>query len=224
MDVNALSATGAAGSASANSAATLAENFDTFLKLLTTQLQYQDPLNPMDSNEFTQQLVQFAGVEQQIQGNRNLEQALSLLQANQTAAAVAYIGKEVEAKGDAAWLGAEGGATWGYELDAPAAVSNLLITDSKGKLVYAAAAETSKGRHHFTWDGADVAGRRLPEGTYTFSVAAVDSEGKPIEAGVSVVGVVTAVQTKDGAPVLLLGRTEAPLSGLLHVKESDDAA
>lgn len=224
MDVNALGAGGGTGAGSVASAATLADNFDTFLTLLTTQLQYQDPLDPLNSNEFTQQLVQFAGVEQQIQGNRNLEQALSLLQANQTAAAVGYIGKEVEAEGDAAWLGAEGGAVWGYELEASAAVSNLLVTDASGKLVYAAPAETAAGRHQFAWDGNDAAGRRLPEGTYTFAVAAVDRDGETVEAAVSVVGVVTAVQNKDGAPVLLLGRTEAPLSGLLNVKEIDGAA
>jgi flagellar basal-body rod modification protein FlgD len=221
MDVSAIAGT---TSKAASSAASLAENFDTFLTLLTTQLQYQDPLDPMDSNEFTQQLVQFTSVEQQIQGNKSLGQALSLLQANQTASAVAYIGRQVEANGDAAWLAAEDGATWGYELDAPASTATLTITDAAGKLVYAAPASLAAGHQEFVWDGKDAGGRRLPEGSYKFAVAAADKDGAGIAAAISVVGVVTAVKNKDGVPVLLLGRTEAPLSDVLHVKDASGSA
>lgn len=224
MDIGALTGSLGSNSATGSSAARLAENFDTFLTLLTTQLQYQDPLDPLDSNEFTQQLVQFTSVEQQIQGNKNLEQALNLLQANQTSGAVAYIGKAVEAKGDAAWLADEGGAAWGYELEAPATAATLTISDSRGKLVYAAPANPAAGKHEFPWDGNDAAGRRLPEGTYRFAVSAVDKNGATVAAQLSVLGVVTAVQNKGGAPVLLLGRTEAPLADVVSVKDFEGAA
>lgn len=224
MDIGALTGSLGSTSATGSSAARLAENFDTFLTLLTTQLQYQDPLDPLDSNEFTQQLVQFTGVEQQIQGNKNLEQALSLLQAGQTASAVSYIGKAVEAKGDAAWLAEQDGAAWGYELAAPATAATLTISDSRGKLVYAAPADPAAGRHEFAWDGKDAAGVRLPEGAYRFAVSAIDKDGGAIAADLSVLGVVTAVQNRNGSPVLLLGRTEAPLADVINVKEIDGAA
>lgn len=224
MDVSSIAGLNGSAKSAASAGAQLAETFDTFLTLLTTQLQYQDPLNPMESGEFTQQLVQFSSVEQQIQSNKNLETAVSLLLANQTISAVGYIGREVEVKGDAAWLGAEGGATWGYELEAPATAAALTVTDATGKLVYVAPAELARGHHTFTWDGKDSAGNRLPEGTYTLAVAATDADGEEISSVVSVMGTVTAVQSKDGEPMLMLGRTEAPLWNLLHVKNADGAA
>ena len=223
MDVSALA--GFSGSKSPTaSAGQLAETFDTFLTLLTTQLQYQDPLNPMESSEFTQQLVQFTSVEQQIQSNKSLDAAVSLLLANQTISAAGYIGRKVEAKGDEAWLGAEGGPTWGYELDATATSATLTISDSTGKLVYAAPAELTGGHHEFVWDGKDAAGRRLPEGAYKFAVAALDKDGEAIESTVSVIGTVTAVETENGEPMLLMGRTKASLWNLLHVGAADGAA
>src|SRR5690606_33746145 len=98
------------------------------------------------------------------------------------------------------------------------------ISDATGKLVYAAPASVAAGRHEFVWDGKDAAGRRLPEGTYKFAVAALDKDGKAIDATVSVVGTVTAVETEDGEPMLLMGRTRASLWNLLHVGAADGAA
>ena len=226
MDVSAAAAAAAAQGAgstsqSALSAASLADNFDTFLTLLTTQLQYQDPLDPMESGEFTQQLVQFSSVEQQIQANKSLDSAVSLLLANQTISAAGYIGRKIEATGDQAWLDAEGaGPTWGYTLDAPASSATLTISDAAGKLVYAAPAELGKGHHEFVWDGNDAAGRRLPEGSYTFAVTPLDKDGEAIGASISLIGTVTAVENGGGEPMLLLGNTKASLWNLLHVEGS----
>src|SRR5271154_1591718 len=77
----------------------LSGNMNTFLTLLTTQLQHQDPLSPMDSTQFTQQLVEYSQVEQQINTNTNLTNLISLQQTNSGAAAVGYLGKEVTATG-----------------------------------------------------------------------------------------------------------------------------
>jgi flagellar basal-body rod modification protein FlgD len=224
MDVSALAGNAGSTAQAGSSAGRLAENFDTFLTLLTTQLQYQDPLNPMDSNEFTQQLVQFSSVEQQIQTNKSLDSAVSLLLANQTISAAGYIGRNVEAKGDEVWLGQEGGATWGYKLDAPATAASLTISDSRGKLVYAVPASLDGAHHEFVWNGMDAAGRRLPEGGYKLAVTALDKDGEAIESKISVIGTVTAVETQDGEPQLLMGRTKASLWNLLHVGAADGAA
>src|SRR3974390_2835673 len=93
----------------------LAGNFNEFLKLLTTQLQNQDPLSPMDTNQFTQQLVQFSSVEQQINMNTQLSTLISLQQTAQTAQAASFIGATVTVNGATAQL-VNGRATWNYSV------------------------------------------------------------------------------------------------------------
>ena len=107
-----------AGSGSSTSFATssLAENFDTFLTLLTVQLQNQDPLDPLDTNEFTSQLVQFTAVEQAIATNNNLESLIGLTELSHAATRISYLGKEVEAPGSTSYL-TDGKAEWSYVLD-----------------------------------------------------------------------------------------------------------
>ena len=101
MEISQLGANPAAA-ASEVAGAKLAENFDTFLQLLTTQLQHQDPLSPMESNEFVAQLVQFSEVEQAIASNKSLEKLIDLQNTNQATAAIGYIGQTVEAAGSGA--------------------------------------------------------------------------------------------------------------------------
>src|SRR5437868_2531411 len=127
---------------------TLAGNFDTFLTLLTTQLQNQDPLNPMDSNQFTQQLVEFSQVEQQINTNDNLKTLISLGQSRSAADAVGYLGKAVTVSNGAAAL-ANGTARWNYQLGAEAANATLTVSDASGRVVYAGAADKTAGIHSF---------------------------------------------------------------------------
>ncbi|HPF47490.1 MAG TPA: flagellar hook capping FlgD N-terminal domain-containing protein, partial [Emcibacteraceae bacterium] len=135
MDVN--SVTGSQGqSAAAVSTATLAKDFDNFLHLLTTQLQYQDPLAPMDSNQFTQQLVSFTGVEQSIATNKNLESLIAQNQALTTTNAVGYLGKEVTIGSDKAGLGDDGTVKWEYALSSPTKSTKLTVKDQNGLEVY----------------------------------------------------------------------------------------
>src|SRR5213596_2070497 len=93
------------------SKAVLAGNFDTFLKLLTTQLKNQNPLDPLDTNQFTQQLVQFAGVEQQLRTNDQLTALLALQQTAQSTQALTFVGKTAVVDGNTAAL-SHGLATW----------------------------------------------------------------------------------------------------------------
>src|ERR1044072_5533234 len=92
---------------------TLTGNFQTFLTLLTTQLKNQNPLDPLDTNQFTQQLVQFAQVEQQIKQNSQLETLISLEKSAQATTALAYVGSTVAIDGQTAAL-ANGKATWTF--------------------------------------------------------------------------------------------------------------
>ena len=152
----------------------VADTFDNFLKLLTTQLQHQDPLEPMDSTEFTQQLVQFTNVEQNIATNKNLEQLVALMQSGQAASAVGYLGNIVEMRGSETHLD-DGQATWRYELPGPAESVTLAITDATGRLVWTGAGQQSLGSHDFVWDGNDNAGNPLPEGSYALSITATNT-------------------------------------------------
>src|SRR6187200_46839 len=150
MDLHPVSTTSASGATKSQSQ--LAANFDTFLVLLTAQLKNQDPLEPMDSNQFTQQLVQFSQVEQQINSNKNLESLIALSKASTATDAVSYLGKTVTlTDGTAALM--DGQANWAYSLDNKASSATLYVKNMRGDVVYSAPAEMTEGMHSFTWDG-----------------------------------------------------------------------
>ncbi|HEX2593777.1 MAG TPA: flagellar hook assembly protein FlgD [Rhizomicrobium sp.] len=205
--------TTAAAAAQTGAQKSLAGNFDTFLTLLTTQLQNQDPMNPMDSNQFTQQLVEFSQVEQQINTNDNLKTLIGLGTNRNAADAVSYLGKAVTvSNGQAALAG--GQATWNYALGSTAANTTLSITDASGKVVYTGAGETTSGLHTFNWDGKDTNGNQLPDGAYTLKINATDASGDSVGTAMASGGVVTEVDMSGSEPILLLG-------GALPIKLSD---
>lgn len=204
MTVTATStSTSTATTASGASTAKLAENFDTFLKLLTTQLQYQDPLSPMDTNQFTQQLVQFTSVEQSIQTNKNLESLISLFQSSNLSNATSYIGKEVVAASDYASLD-DDGAAWTYTLGAAAAETKLTIYNDKGTKVFETTGDTEAGRHDFAWDGRDANGNALPDGVYQLAVTATTGSGGDIDTGIYIRAKVDGVGVDSGSVSLVV--------------------
>jgi flagellar basal-body rod modification protein FlgD len=200
-----------AATAPSNAQKQLAGNFDTFLKLLTTQLQNQDPLNPTDSNQFTQQLVEFSQVEQQINTNDNLKSMIALSLSQNASAAVSYIGRSVVMTNGKGSL-AEGTVDWTYNLDTPAAGTTLTVKDATGKVVYTTSGETGTGNHDLVWKGVDSNGIQLPDGQYTLSVSATASDGSPISATIASKAIVTAVDMSGTTPMLVLGAMEIPLS------------
>jgi flagellar basal-body rod modification protein FlgD len=201
--------------------AKLAENFDTFLTLLTTQLRNQDPLEPTKSEEFVAQLVRFSQVEQAIASNQSLEKLLDMQVANQTAAAIGYMGHTVEAEGDVAPL-QDGKATWNYALGEKATGAIIVISDSAGKVVYSTPGETEPGKHSFVWDGLDASGDPLPEGRYTIAVNAYDSNMDQIEVATSIEGIVTGVASGANGALLSLGPVNVALAGVLAVKQPSE--
>ena len=197
----------------------LAENYDTFLTLLTTQLKNQDPLQPTDSNEFVRQLVQFSQVEQSITTNKSLEQLLALQTTGESVAALNYIGKTVEAFGNSATL--DGGkATFTYAFPEAADSAKIGIYDSNGKLVVATNGETSLGKHTFVWDGLDSNGNAVAQGNYTMAVSAKNKDGASLEAVTGVIAKVTGVETGKDGTLLALGGVNAPLGDVISVKET----
>lgn len=197
----------------------LAEDLDQFMNLLVTQLQHQDPLDPMDPNEFTSQLVQFASVEQQIQSNANLEKMLELQQTSLLGTVVGYIGKQIEVSGNKMPL-ESGSANAHYELSAKSDSTTITVTNNTGKSVFFTNGETEPGRHAFTWNGKDTLGFDQPDGIYTITVTSLDGEGEPVDVAHTVTGTVTGVSNNDGAAVLSLGEADYDVDDVLAVRDT----
>ncbi|WP_397423447.1 flagellar hook assembly protein FlgD [Phenylobacterium sp.] len=224
-----VAATTAAAATTAKSDATgigrarLAENFDTFLSLLTTQLKNQDPLSPMDSNQFTQQMVQMTGVEQQLATNDLLKK----LVANTTsgvATAVSLIGKEVRAEADVAALKNQK-ADWTYKLDRVASDVKLEVLDSKGRIVATkAVADAKAGENKFTWDGKTSGGAVLADGIYSLRVTAKDGFGTVVPSKIFADGLVTGVEQADGSTLLTINGTRIPWEKLVNIRQPDPPA
>lgn len=184
---------------SAVSGKKLAENFDTFLIMLTTQLKHQDPLSPMDSTEFTNQLVQFANVEQQIAANANLETLIGVNAMSQKAWSISYIGSTIEAESASVPLQGSkesntneiqhvgGTANFSYTLPQAAKSVKIEIKDANGNVVRSFSGSTAVGRHADNWDGNDASGQAAPNGKYTVNVTALDTAGNAITPTIGVV-------------------------------------
>lgn len=205
-------------SSSITNGASLAETFDTFLTLLTTQLQHQDPLDPMDTNEFTSQLVEFTGVEQAISTNRKLDSLISLYNGSQLNDAVGYIDKTVGADGIILML--QGGeSTITYDLGGNAKKATILVIDEQGKTVRTLEGNTEVGHHEMVWDGKDGNGNQLEDGLYGFLVTAVDANDKAVPLVQGTAGKVTGVKMVDGEVILEVGELEIALVDVLSISQ-----
>ena len=199
----------AASSASANQTASstsaqgLADNFTQFLQLLTTQLRNQSPLDPLDTNQFTQQLVQFAQVEQQLKSNSQLETLVSIAQNSDKTTAIAFVGQRVMIDGKTAKLDA-GGATWAFAVDKPA-TADVTITDKNGQVAYSGSFTVEPGTQVFTWDGKGNDGNVWPVGDYTISVVAKDASGQSVAISTEVQGIIEGADLTKFPPLLQMG-------------------
>jgi flagellar basal-body rod modification protein FlgD len=196
------------------------QNFNTFLTLLTAQLKNQDPLSPMDTNAFTQQLVSFSQVEQQINTNSNLQQLIQLQTAGQTLAAMPLVGQSIEYNNASAPL-QNGQASYVYTLPSNATQTSLLVQDANGNVVYSTAGETAVGAHSFSWNGQTTAGQQMPDGgTYTLNVVASGAGSKAITAAVQSIGTVSSVSVANGTPTFDVDGISVPMSGLVTVLQN----
>jgi flagellar basal-body rod modification protein FlgD len=188
---------------SASDATTIANNFETFLTLLTTQLKNQNPLEPLDTNQFTQQLVQFTQVEQQMKMNSQLASLISIEQMAQSTAAMAYLGSTATVDGATSKLDS-GSAKWTFTSDKPANAT-INIKDKTGALVYSGGFAVNAGQQNFVWDGRGNNGTKYPDGNYTLSVSAKDASGNSVAIGTEVSGTVDGVDLTKSPPVLTIG-------------------
>jgi flagellar basal-body rod modification protein FlgD len=197
------SSSSGSGSSSLSSTAgsTLAGNFQTFLTLLTTQLQNQNPLDPLDTNQFTQQLVQFAGVEQQLKTNDQLTTLVSLQQTAQSTQALGFVGKTAVVDGNTAAL-TNSAATWSLGVPTNSNVS-ISITNSTGQTVYSNSYAVQAGQNQtFAWDGKGNDGTQWPDGQYKLTATAADSAGNTVAVTTQVQGVVNSVDLTQSPPLL----------------------
>lgn len=217
MSITGIESTGSA-SKSAVSGTKLAENFDTFLTMLTVQLKNQDPLSPMDSTEFTNQLVQFSAVEQQIASNKNLENLISVTQTNTKAQAIAYIGHTIEVAGTMVPV-QDGKAAFSYTLPEEARSIAVVLKDSSGKVVANLPGNTTAGRHEVEWDGRDTSGNVVEDGPYILSIVATNGEGETMEVGSTVYGRVTDVAADSTETLIAMGKVVSKVEDVLTVRE-----
>jgi flagellar basal-body rod modification protein FlgD len=187
---------------SASAQASLSNNFSTFLTLLTSQLKNQDPLSPMDSTQFTQQLVAFSQVEQQIKTNQNLEGLSSQFQAASASAALSYLGKSAVIKSDTTYL-TNGQANWGYQLPSTADTVKIEVRDASNRTVATFDGETAAGSHVFNWDGKDANGNAMPDGDYHIAVTAKDANGNDITPDLTVSAIIRGVDFSGSSPKVI---------------------
>lgn len=200
----------------------LSADMNTFLTLLTTQLKYQDPLDPMDTAEFTNQLVQYSSVEQAIQTNEKLDTLLSMNVANLGAQAVSYIGKTVQVLGDVMPL--EGGkAKAAYTLDKDVKAVTISVKDMNGQIVYSEQGKVTAGTHEFTWDGKDSNGNQLEDGAYQVAVSTKVADGETsANVTTTIFGKVTGVASDESTVYVGLGdAVTAQLGDIVTIRNDD---
>jgi flagellar basal-body rod modification protein FlgD len=196
-------------------AGTIAGNFQTFLTLLTTQLKNQNPLDPLDTNQFTAQLVQFAQVEQQLKSNDQLSTLVSLQQTAQNTSALEFVGQTVGVSGSTTAL-SNGQATWNLNVPKPAS-GTLTITSATGQTVFSGNYSMNAGNQPFTWDGKDSSGLQWPDGNYTISVTAQDASGQPVAIPTEIEAVVDSADLTQTPPVLSIAGQDYTLDKIKRV-------
>lgn len=191
-------------STTASDTASLSSNYEMFMTLLVTQMQNQDPLNPTDTSTFTQQLVQYSQVEQQIKSNSYLADLKALATTQNATNLVSYIGKTVDVDGSTSYYDGSSSATWNFTSSAKSSAAEVTVKNSDGTTVYTTTAALTKGSNSFSWDGSTSAGGTASAGTYTISVSGTDSSGNDVTITTDTSGTVTAVDFSGDTPLLTI--------------------
>ncbi len=215
MDIGAVAA--AQTNATANAQKSLSGNYETFLRLLTTQLQNQDPLEPLDATKFTEQLVSYSQVEQQIATNSSLNTLISVTRSSAGATAVSFLGKNAITAGQVSNL-SDGNAAWQYTLPQDATSLQVRVTDMNGNVVKTLSGDAKVGTHQITWDGMNNSGSAMPEGSYRLTVAATKADGSAVPVTVSGIGLISEIDMSGAEPVLYVGSRKLSLSEITGFK------
>ena len=208
----------AAAVSSAIGTSTIAGNFNTFLQLLTTQLKNQNPLDPLDTNQFTQQLVEFAQVEQQLKSNDQLATLVSLQQTAQSTSALGLVGATVVVNGQTAQL-VNGNANWTLNASKPT-TATISIASSTGQTAYTGSFALNAGSQAFAWNGQGNDGKVWPAGNYTLTATGVDASGQPSVISTQVQATVDSVDLSQNPPQLSINGQNYQLSQIQKIVRS----
>jgi flagellar basal-body rod modification protein FlgD len=211
---NAASSSASSSSAS-NPLLSLSSNFNDFLQMLMTQLQNQDPTSPMDTNEFTSELVEFSGVEQQISTNGSLTQLIQLTQAGETMQASSMDGKQVTVQASQIPL-QNGTGSLAFTAPNPETVA-IAVTNSSGQQIYGTTIPATAGANTWNWNGTDNNGNQLPDGAYNVAVVAANADGTTTPLPFTVTGTATGVQSLSSGMQLQIGALSVPFSAVQSV-------
>ena len=216
MDISAI---GGISDSTPNAIGANAMGKEDFLNLLLQQLSHQDPLNPMDSTEFTVQLAQFSSLEELSNINSTLNDVLSFQESMQNASVAELIGKTVRVEGNTSYLTDR--AEFNYELAGDASSVEISIYDTTGRLVRTEdIASQGAGAQRYVWDGKDNNGNPMSEGYYTFEVNAKDLSGTPVPVLSTASGTVEEVVYENGLTFILLNNgTKINLNDIKSIGE-----
>jgi flagellar basal-body rod modification protein FlgD len=211
----AASGTAATSSNSATALNALSGNFSDFLNLLMTQLKNQDPSSPLDTNQFTTQLVQFAGVAQQITTNQSLTQLIQLTQSGEILNSSSIVGKQVAVTSSQMPLqNGSGQLQFTPKAAGPIAIA---VYGATGQQVATATVQATAGVNTWSWNGEDANGDQLPDGAYNVAVMGLDASGNATAVPFSVIGTATGVQSQNGAVSLQMGKESVNFSAVQSV-------
>jgi len=216
---NVVAGTNSNSSSSSSSATdgTIAGNFQTFLTLLTTQLKNQNPLDPLDTNQFTAQLVQFAQVEQQLKANDQLTTLVALQQTAQATQALDYVGQKVVVDGDTAPL-KDGSATWWVSVDKPVTATVTITDTSTGQTVMTSTRSLNAGKNQaLNWDGKDASDLQWADGNYKMTITAKDANGQSVAIPTEIQAVVDSADLTESPPVLSIAGKDYTIDKLKRV-------
>lgn len=195
----------AAVTAASGDTESLMGNYDTFLKILTTQIKNQDPTEPMDASKFTDQLVQYSAVEQQINTNAKLDLMLQNQNSNGITPLMSYVGQYAEVATAEDKMVIQGGkGLMAYNL--PVNTSNVAISiqDATGNVIGTIQGSADTGLNRVAWDGKLSNGQQAPDGVYKYVLTAKDSAGDPVTVeDVRVIGQVTGIETDANGEISL---------------------
>ncbi|MFQ6039512.1 MAG: flagellar hook assembly protein FlgD [Candidatus Poribacteria bacterium] len=196
-----------------------AMNQEDFLKLLMAQMKNQNPLEPMDNQEFIAQLTSFSSLEQLENLNQKVSSSVQLQKSQSSAAAMSLIGKKIKAPGDIIELNEKTPVDISYELESDANVT-INIYDNNNKLVKTINAGIQKaGANNLAWDGTTTSGKKSPEGIYTYEVVSTGPDGEAVSAKTFLFGQVEKIQFENGGASLFVGNREVNLSDVYTVSD-----
>jgi flagellar basal-body rod modification protein FlgD len=212
------SGSSSSSASSATAGLSIGGDFDTFLQLLTTQLQNQDPLDPMDADSFTQELVEFASVEQQVDMNTNMQTLISMQQTTEATSALQLVGSTVTISGSSATLSnaTNTPATWSLTTSTPA-TANVTITSSAGTTAYTGTVALNAGTQTYSWNGVGSNGQTWPDGTYTIAINATGANGQAVTVSTQTQGTVSGVNLSSNPPTLTVNGQSVQISQVTSI-------